>query len=51
MNPLLFADWRSLASTFTVVCWLAVVVLAMTIVGRAESHAATPPHRTARVAR
>jgi hypothetical protein len=51
MNPLLFADWRSIAITFTVVCWVAVLVLAMTIVGAAESHAAPPPHRTAMVAR
>ena len=36
MNPLLFADWRSLATTFTVLCWLAVLVLGLTIVGAAQ---------------
>jgi hypothetical protein len=48
MNPLLFADWRSIATTFTVVCWLAVLVLGMTIAGAAESHGASasqPPKR------
>jgi hypothetical protein len=51
MNPLLLANWRSIATAFTVVCWLAVLVLVIAIVEAAESHAASPPHRAVMVAR
>jgi hypothetical protein len=30
-NPLLFADWRSIARRFTLVCWVIVVVLGWVI--------------------
>jgi hypothetical protein len=45
MNPLLLANWRSIATTFTVICWLAVLVLVLTIVGAAESHVGASRHR------
>jgi hypothetical protein len=51
MNPLLFADWRSIAATFTVLCWVAVLVLAVTIIGAGASQAAPPAHRPAIVRR
>jgi hypothetical protein len=50
MNPLMFADWRSIATTFTVICWLVVLVLAFTIVDAVQSHA-PPPHRASMLAR
>jgi hypothetical protein len=32
-DPLLFADWRSIARALTVICWLLALVLAGVIVG------------------
>jgi hypothetical protein len=51
MNPLLFANWRSIATTFTVICWVAVLVLALIIVGAVGSHVPPPPHRAVMLAR
>jgi hypothetical protein len=30
-NPLLFANWRSISRGFTVLCWLAVLILACAV--------------------
>jgi hypothetical protein len=51
MNPLMFADWRSMATTFTVICWLAVLVLAAGIVSSVPSHVRVPAHRAVMLAR
>jgi hypothetical protein len=51
MNPLLLVHWRSVAARFTVLCWLAVLVLSGAIVCAAESHAQSQSHRPAMVAR
>jgi len=32
-NPLLFANWRSISQGFTVLCWLAVLILTCVVVG------------------
>lgn len=51
MNPLLLVDWRSVATAFTALCWLAVLVLAFTIVATAGSEPPSRSHRTVMVAR
>ena len=50
MNPLMFANWRSIATTFTVICWLAVVVLAVRLVDAVQSQD-PPPHRASMLVR
>ena len=50
MNPLMFANWRSIATTFTVICWLAVLVLAVRLVHAVQSHD-PPPHRASMLVR
>jgi hypothetical protein len=50
VNPLLFADWRSIANTFTLLCWVAVLVLVFVILLTIDSHAPSQAHRSAMVA-